>query len=315
MKPWAVALLALRALADPAAVGTMPADSLAAFRSDSASLSAIHSVEAGNSGGPRRSAAGKASFDSLERKLEHRHIAIGFTAGISFTEHSAQDLFANHLDTIANRDSLQILQPYDPVDLFFPVGLMVTVPLSRHLDLWVRTDHFWYTQSALAQGTGPAQEFWFAVQAQLAGLGIRYLIPVTFLSVSGRPGLYVAYTQYWNFANTEMYAPTGSVRARTELAGAGYEIQAGFQQDFSRRWTVTGGLSFANFDFQSRQSWRAILPDAPDTPAEWQLRALRLTFQFLYQFKVERTSSPPASPPTDTPPPGGLAPKPLVPKQ
>jgi hypothetical protein len=72
-------------------------------------------------------------------------------------------------------------------------------------------------------------------------------------------------------------------------AGAGYEIQAGFQQDFSKRWTWTGGLAFTNFSFTSRSSWQAILPDAPNEPASWTLRTIRLTLQAFYQFG---TSSP-----------------------
>ena len=91
-----------------------------------------------------------------------------------------------------------------------------------------------------------------------------------------------------------MYAPTGSIRAITNPDGAGYEVQAGFQQDFGKRWTWTGGLAFTNFAFTSRSSWQAILPDAPDEPANWTLRSLRLTLQAFYQFGIsgqpEKTS-------------------------
>jgi len=124
----------------------------------------------------------------------------------------------------------------------------------------------------------------------MAGIGGRYLIPVSLLSVNGQSGLYAAYTQFWNFGPTGMYSSTGSVRAKTQPAGAGYEIQLGYQQDYDRRWSWTGGLAFTNLTFESNSSWRAIIPNGPDEPASWNLKSLRLCLQGFYQFGVGNRS-------------------------
>ncbi len=280
---WIFVLIACAA-ATRAEIPTSPADSLASFKPDSLKTAAIRSLEAGGKA-PGSLGAGPANLDSLKIKLHHRRPFLGATLGLSFSTLSVKTLFSAHVDSIVRRDSLRVLQPYDPVHVYFPVGLIAAVPLFTYLDLWLRTEHFWYQMSALAQGAGPPREFSYAVQGQLFGAGGRYLIPVSLLTVNNRAGLYLAYTRFWNFPPTEMYAPTGVVRARMKPAGAGYEIQAGYQQDFDKRWTVTGGLAFASLDFESRSPWKAILPFAPDEKARWNLRSLRLSVQGLYQFK------------------------------
>jgi hypothetical protein len=254
----------------------------AVFRNDSAKAAAVRSVEAG--GAPNDSLV-KQRGDSLLIKMQRRGPYIGLSLGVSFTDNSSKELFDGYMRTTAAADSQRILQAQDPVHLVFPAGFVLGFPLFPNFDVWLRTESFWYRVTGLAQKNNEAaREFWYAVQGHLAGVGARYLVPGSLLSVNGKPGLYAAYTHFWNFGPTGIYSPDGSVRARLNPAGAGYEFQLGFQQDFDKRFTYTGGLSFSQIRLESPSPWNAVVPNGPATAAEWKLQSLRLSFQALYQF-------------------------------
>lgn len=276
-----VALLAAAAGAQDARV-----DSLSpVFRPDSLKASTIRSIETGKAATDSARAAANQVSDSLALKLRRRGPYVALSAGAAFADHSAKQLFIDYMTRQAAADSQRVLQSQDPVHVYFPVGLVVGVPVFTYLDVWLRTEHFWYRVKGLAQkGNENPREFWYSNQAHLAGAGVRYLIPGSFLSVNGKPGLYVAYTHFWNFGPTGLYSPTGSLRARTNPAGAGYEIQTGLQQDFDKRFTLSGGLAFTRLAFESKARWNTVLPGGPDATAEWTLQSMRFALQGLYQF-------------------------------
>ena len=255
----------------------------AVFRNDSANTAAIRSVEAGTI---KQDSASAERNDSLMIRQRHRGPFIGLSAGVAFTDNSAKTLFSDYMSsTVSPADSSRVVQFQDPVQIIFPVGLVVGYPVLSWLDVWVRTEHFWSRVNGLTQRNNESpKEFWYVAQGHLAGVGARYLVPVSLLSINGQPGLYAAYTHFWSFGPTGMYASSGAVRAKWDPAGAGYEIQMGYQQNYDKRFTFTGGLSFARLSFQSRASWKSIVPTGPDIPAEWTLQALRFSLQGIYQF-------------------------------
>ncbi|HAO99628.1 MAG TPA: hypothetical protein DCQ83_06245 [Fibrobacteres bacterium] len=265
---------------------TPPADSLPAFQRDSAKAALIREIEAGKSPGKAVNTA-PPSADSLDARLRKRGFFLGVTLSFAFADLSERGLFSHYMDSVVTKDTLRVLQAQDPVAIYFPIGLMVGIPVFPYLDIWLRTEHFWYRESGLANNQTGSQtrEFWYAVQGNLAGIGARYLVPVSLLSVSNYPGIYFSYTRFWNFGPTGIYASTGgSVRAKTEIGGAGYEIQAGYQQNFEKHWTWTGGLAYTSLNFKSNSLWTSIIPNGPVEYAEWNLRSLRLCLQGLYQF-------------------------------
>jgi hypothetical protein len=270
------------ALVGGAAAQDAPIDSISpVFRGDSAKAAAIRAVESGQI--PQDTGTFQRD-DSLLTKQRRRGPYIGFSAGVSFADNSAKDLFAAYMDSEAEADSARIVQSQDPVQIIFPAGLVLGFPVFPYLDVWFRTEHFWSRVNGLTQrGNASPREFWYVAQGHLAGVGARYLVPVSLLSVSGKPGLYAAYTHFWNFGPTGLKTPTGDFQAETDPAGAGYEVQFGYQQDYDKRFTFTAGLSFASLDFFSKASWRTALPDAPDERAEWTLQALRFSVQGIYQ--------------------------------
>lgn len=289
MKPvclfWVLAVGILQVHAEEKPVS----DSLpATFQSDSAKLETIHDLEAGKTpGSPNKTVPTiGAHNDSLENKLRHRHAFIGATLAFAFSDFSGRQLFQAHMDTVATRDSLNKLQSQEPVTVYFPVGLSLAIPVFPYLDLWLRTESFWYNVTGLAHDTNGTQEFGYAVQGNLLGVGARYLVPTSFLSVNRHPGLFVSYTHLWNLGKTRLYNGNGSLYAQMPIAGVGYEVQAGFQQDFEKRWTWTAGLAYTQLNLKSGSSWRSILPEAPDESAIWTLRSLRLCVQGFYQFGV-----------------------------
>jgi hypothetical protein len=172
--------------ADAPPVDSLPVDSLPAFKQDSTKSETIKSIEAGGGSAPKA----QVSPDSLDAKRRARRPFLGLSLALSFSDFSAKGRFSARLDTVSRRDSLRILQKYDPVHFSFPVGLTLGIPVLPYADIWLRSEHFWYRVSALAQGDGPAQEFFYAVQAHLLGVGARYLLPVSLMSVTGRPGIF-----------------------------------------------------------------------------------------------------------------------------
>jgi hypothetical protein len=260
-----------------------PADSLSpVFRSDSAQTGTIRQVEAGATTDTAKTLA---RADSLQAKLKRRGPYVGLSAGVSFAEHSAGNRFAAAMNAAVAADSQRILQRQDPVHVYFPAGLLVGVPVLPHFDLLLRTEHYHYRVTGLAQkDNDPPTEFWYVNQGHLAGAGVKWLVPGSLLTVTGQPGLYAAYTHFWSFGPTGMRSPEGSVRARTAPGGAGFEIQAGFQQDFDKRWVLTGGLSFSRLAFGSAGDWSNVVAGSAPGQADWTLTSMRFALQGLYQF-------------------------------
>jgi hypothetical protein len=261
-----------------------PADSLSpVFRSDSSKAEAIRAVEAG--GAVRDTGRSLARNDSLLIKLRRRGSYFGLSAGVAFAEHSAQDRFSTHMNSEAAAKGQRILQRQDPVHVFFPGGLLLGIPVLTNFDAILRTEHFYYKITGLAQKDNDAPtEFWYSQQAHLAGAGVRWLVPVSLLTVNGQPGLYATYTRFWNIGPTGMRSPDGSLSALTDLAGAGEEVQIGFQQDFDRRWALTFGLSWSRISLRSNADWSYVIPNAVPVQADWTLTSMRLAMQGLYQF-------------------------------
>jgi hypothetical protein len=276
-------LLALGMITAATSVQAAPIDSVSAvFRPDSAKSATIRSVEAG---GLSRDSMSLERDDSLGVKQRRRGPFIGLIAGVSFADNSAKSLFAAYMESTRGADTSRVVQSQDPVQILFPVGLVIGYPVFPWLDVWLRTEHFWSRVNGLTQHNNDSpREFWYVAQGHLAGVGARYLVPVSLLSVNGQPGLYAAYTHFWSFGPTGLYGSSGGLRAKNDPGGAGYEVQMGYQQDYDKRFTFTGGLSYARLSFTSRSHWTAVVPTGPDTPAEWTLQALRLSLQGIYQF-------------------------------
>ncbi len=259
------------------------------FRSDTTARDNIRAVEAGVTGDTSRVSPQQAlaRADSLNQKLRHRGPYVGVTLGVAFAEHSARARFEAAMNAQAAANGQRILQRQDPVHVLFPGGLLLGIPLMTHVDAIARTEHSHYRVTGLAQKDNEAaREFWYVNQTHLAGLGARWHVPVSLLTVSGQAGLYLGYTHFWSFGPTGMRAPGGSVAARFDPAGAGMEIQAGFQQDFDRRWALTGGFSWSRLAFSSDGDWTNVAPDAsvPGEQAEWTVSSMRFALQGLYQF-------------------------------
>ncbi|HLU69968.1 MAG TPA: hypothetical protein VKZ88_04280 [Fibrobacteria bacterium] len=286
--------LLLAGAAGLAAAQTSPAPALSdtlspVFRSDTTARDNIRAVEAGVTADttrvdPRQALA---RADSLHRKLARRGPYVGVSLGVAFAEHSARARFETAMNAQAAANGQRILQRQDPVHVLFPGGLLLGIPLLTHVDAVARTEHSYYRVTGLAQKDNEAaREFWYVNQTHLAGLGARWHVPVSLLTVSGQAGLYLGYTHFWSFGPTGMRAPEGSVAARFDPAGAGMEIQAGFQQDFDSRWALTGGFSWSRLSFASDGDWTNVVPDAavPGEKAAWTVSSMRFAMQGLYQF-------------------------------
>lgn len=263
------------------------------FRSDSASREAIRAVEAGVSDSTRTDPLrALARADSLKRTLGRRGVYVGASLGVAFAQHSARDRFASAMQAQATANGQTVLQRQDPVHVLFPGGLLLGVPVLTHLDALLRTEHSYYRITGLAQKENEAAtEFWYVNQTHLAGVGLRWHIPVSLLTVSGQPGLYLGYTHFWSFGPTGIRTPDGTVAARFNPAGAGMEVQAGFQQDFSKRWALTGGFSWSHLSFTSDGDWTYVAPaaSAAGEKAQWTVGSMRFSMQGLYQFgRTER---------------------------
>jgi hypothetical protein len=179
------------------------------------------------------------------------------------------------------------LQEYEPVHLSFPMGIQAVVPLGAWFDAVVKTRFSNYKQTAILgdKNQRSAGEEWFAVQANLGGLGLRYYIPPALLSVTGGLALYAQCVVLWNLGGTEIYTPYGSAQARFEPFGSGYELQFGLHQALKGPWRLAGSVGFVQQEHRSKSRWDDIMRDAaPAGKAHWSSSAVQANLALWYHF-------------------------------
>jgi hypothetical protein len=272
------------------------ADSLPAFRTDSAAADPFKKVEAGPSmWSANPTAAAKAArsdslaADTVTARLRDRRPAISLYLGVDFMDLDAKETLQAALEARRAGDSLKVLQDYEPVHLAFPIGLQAVFPVSGYLDLVAKTHSYWYKQTAVLgdSASNHAGEEWFAVQANLAGVGLRYYVPPAFLSVTGGLGLFAQGVVYWNVGNTAIYTPYGEAAADFEPLGSGYEIQFGLQKSLTGPWRLSGGIGFIQQEFTSSSDWSDVLKHAvPSGKAHWGSSSILASLNLWYHFGV-----------------------------
>ena len=291
------------------AISQTAADSLPAFQSDSLRDEPFRRLESApavwsavkDSGSD---SAGGAARDSARRVLPARRPYLGIQGGVSFMDFSAKEVFNRFVDSLRAADSTRsrVLQPFEPVHLAFPISLVAGFPINRHFDAVAKTHSYWYKQTAILGDSMRAQgEEWYAVQANLGGVGLRYYFPPDLLSVSGQLAFYVQGVCFWNLGGTEIYSPHGHAGARFSPTGSAYELQMGFRQALTKAWAFNGSLGFLKQDYASRTAWSRLLPRAaPEGEVAWGSTALEASLNLLYFFGFTPEAGPA--------PPGAAAP-------
>jgi len=279
-----------------------PADSLPAFKSDSASADRFRQLERGgfSSGGIAPSGAsptvaqsdtGKVHFDSVTSMLRKRKLALTVYFGVDFFDFDGKEQFQNSLNTrISGDTTLSTLQPYENVHLAFPLGLQINVPIQTYLDLVLKTHSYWYQQTAiLGNKTTKAHvaDESYNVQGNLGGLGLRYYLPPAFISVSGQMTLYAQTVWYWNLGNSEIYSNYGSASANFDPTGSGFEIQLGYLQPLTKAWQITNSLGFIHQSFDSDTEWKNVVEYAPQAgKAHWGSSGIQANISLEYHFGI-----------------------------
>jgi len=283
------------------AVGAQAADSLPAFKSDSAAADPFQKVEAGPSlwssapSGPPTSRDSLAAGDSAVRKLRMRYPAVAVYLGVDFMDLDAKEYFNTALNARASGEGLRILQPYEAVHLAFPLGIQALLPVSGYLDVVIKTHSYWYQQKAILGDTASrhAGDATFSAQANLGGLGLRFYVPPPLLSVTGGLGLFAQGVAYWNLGRSELYSDRGSAPARFEPSGSGYEFQFGIQKEVTGPWQLSGAIGFLNQKFTSRKDWSEIIAFSPPAgKAAWGGSALQATLNLWYRFGTPSPRAP-----------------------
>lgn len=270
------------------------ADSLPAFKPDSAVQDPFRKVESGPSpwsadptASPQAKRDSGAAPDTVTGRLRKRLPAVSVYLGVDFMDFDAKQAFQASLDFRRTADSLIILQEYEPVHLAFPIGIQAVLPISGYLDLVAKTHSYWYRQTAVLgdKASNHAGDEWYAVQANLAGLGLRFYVPPAFLSVTGSLALYAQAVLYWNAGNSEIYSNHGSAEAEFEAAGSGYEFQFGMQKALQGPWRLAGAIGFLQQDFTSKQAWSGVIGSIPPAGnAHWGSSSIQATLNLWYHF-------------------------------
>lgn len=282
-------------------------DSLPAFRPDSLQEEIVREVESAPSPLAGRPTA-RDSADSVAALLRGRRPTLSVHGGVNFLDLDAKEEFQAALESRLRRDSLDALQPYEPVHIALPVGIQALWPLGPWFDLVARTQSYWYKQTAVLgrQGGATVGEQFFAVQTHLGGGGLRYYVPPALLSVSGKLGLYVQGVYYWLLGASEIYTNYGVAPAKFDPAGSAWEIQLGFNRAATRFWSISGSLGFLQQHYLSDRTWSAILVDnVPPGKVEWSASALQASFQCNWHFGVKTPAPIPAASPAVPPTPAG----------
>ena len=321
-----LAMALLFALASVAESADQPADSLPAFRTDSAAADPFRKAEAGASPWAAPQAGSKADTgagrDTVTARLTKRRPAVSVWLGADFSDFDGKETFNTSLSARLRRDSASLsstpVQGYEPVHLSFPIGIQAVIPLGSWFDAVAKTRFSNYKQVAILgdKNKRSAGEEWYAVQANLGGLGLRYYIPPSLFSVTGGLALYAQGVLLWNLGGTELYTPYGTASARFEALGSGYELQFGLHQALKGPWRLAGSIGFVQQDHKSDSRWDDIMRDAaPSGNAHWSSSAVQANLALWYHFGVPAESAiakPPASgapaaAPTAIPPPDSTA--------
>lgn len=261
-------------LAEAADADSLSADSLAAFRPDSSDLRTFQDLEAGGA---------NAAAKPLRQDLDGRRATFGLWGGVSFLDMAGKERFSARSTALAAADSGSVVQSQDPVHLAFPLGLAIAIPLTRHLDATLRSQHFWYRQSELIRtATGDTRERTLSAVAHWAGLGIRLLVPSALLDVKGRSGLQLGFQWIWGMGADELYGDEGRVGAGFRPAGIGYEWQLGFQRQYQDRFALSGALGYLQVSENGRDEWKELFPGATG-PADWGFSGLQVEIQATWQ--------------------------------
>lgn len=295
MTPRLSLLACLFCLAFCAQAWAQPADSLPAFKPDSANLDPIRRIEAGSapwSAEPADSAkTGKDGLgsDSAAAGLRKRYPSVSVHVGIDFMDLDSKERFNAAVAARVGREKLKVLQPYESVHLAFPVGAQFLWPIAGYVDLVAKTHSYWYKQTAVLgdSSSNHAGDEWYALQANLGGCGLRLYAPPSLLSVSGGLGLFAQGVVYWNLGNSELYSNHGSAKARFDPGGSAFEIQLGLHKAITGPWQVTGAIGFLRQSFASNRPWSDVLIDGSNAgKAEWGSSAVQATLQLWYRFGV-----------------------------
>jgi hypothetical protein len=286
------ALLAATAIAFGAApANAQNADSLPAFRSDSASADPFRKLEAGQSPLAAPKPKGDTAFraDSVTAKLTRRRPAVSLWLGAEFSDLDAKDIFAADLQQLESVDSLDALQPYEQAHLSFPIGIQAVYPLGPWFDAVAMARASWYKQTAILghrdANHSTAGEQWYAVQATLGGAGLRFYVPPSLLSVNGSLGLYAQFVWLWNLGGSELYTKYGNAPARIDPAGSGYELMFGLQQTLKGPWLLAGSLGFVQQEYASDRNWSDLLRNAPPPgKVSWGSSSIQANLAIWYHF-------------------------------
>jgi hypothetical protein len=274
------------------------ADSLPAFRSDSAAADPFRKIEAGQSPLAGQKPKPDTGFraDSVTAKLTRRHPAVSLWLGAEFSDLDAKEIFKADLTQRELTDSLDALQPYEEAHLSFPIGIQAVVPLGSWFDAVAMARASWYKQTAIlghrdANHTA-AGEQWYAVQSTLGGAGLRFYVPPSLLSVTGSLGLYAQFLWLWNLGGSELYTRYGSAPARIDPAGSGYELLFGLQQPLKGPWLLAGSLGFVKQDYASDRDWSDLLRSAPPSGrVSWGSSSIQAGLALWYHFGVPADSA------------------------
>lgn len=302
-----LALAAGLMLATAASAADQAADSLPAFRTDSAAADPFRKAEAGPSPWSNAQPGAKADTgsrrDTVTARLTHRHPAISVWLGADFSDLDAKEAFNTSLTARILRDSATLaaspLQGYEPVHLSFPVGIQGVFPLGNWFDAVAKTRFSTYKQLAILgdKNKRSAGEEWYAVQANLGGLGLRYYIPPSLFSVTGGLAMYAQGVILWNLGGTEIYTPYGTAPARFQALGSGYELQFGLHQALKGPWRLAGSIGFVQQDHTSDSRWDDIMRDAaPSGRAHWSSSAVQANLALWFHFGVPSDSTAAKSP-------------------
>jgi hypothetical protein len=265
-----------------------PADSLAAFRPDSLDAGMIDRLESGRTA--KDSLEGK--NDSLKlvsslKSFDQRPPTYALHLGIGFLDLQSAALFESDLNAKLTSARGRLLQPYEPVHLYFPFGIEVGKRFFDYFDFIGKTHSFWYRQTGLYSDSalGRNQESFFVVQGHLAGFGGKLYIPKEMLSAKNRGLVYLQIMRFWDVVGNEVYTDRGSAKAEWSPLGSATEIQLGFSQVLDASWTWSAALTFFHAGWKSPTPWNEVLQVTNTEPAQWGGNALQLRFYLFWNPK------------------------------
>ncbi len=253
------------------------------------------------------------SKDSVSITEDFLKLRIALKLAVGFSEFGSQKYYSDDLNYIlAQRysrdsalaletpeDSLQavkgrILQGYNPVMVYFPLGIELAYAPLASLQFFGQLNRFWKEQSAIievsdihpkgGEASSKSLETNYGVSALNVYGGLRVKIPMAWIYLNPNQALFLSYSRIWTLPQSEIYSNGHSAKAKASPFGVGQEFSLGMNLGKFKFISIYSEMALCQLEYKAKGNWGMLLKNTNEDPIKWSFQAIK--FNFLFNFPL-----------------------------